>query len=49
VIATGIERSLVDLVSLARRPPGATPRSRSTSPRRPRREPKPEHATSTSS
>src|SRR5260370_23224741 len=49
VIASGIERSLVDLVSLARKPPGATPRSRPASPRRTPREPKPEHATSSRS
>jgi WS/DGAT/MGAT family acyltransferase len=49
VIASGIERALVDLVSLARKPPGATPRSRPASPRRTRREPEPEHATSSRS
>jgi WS/DGAT/MGAT family acyltransferase len=48
VIAAGIERSLVDLVSLARKPPGATPRARPASSRRSRRERKPEHAASPS-
>jgi WS/DGAT/MGAT family acyltransferase len=51
VIATGIERSLVDLVSLARKQTSATVRSRPASPRRRRRprEREHEHATSTSS
>jgi WS/DGAT/MGAT family acyltransferase len=51
VIATGIERALVDLVSLARKPRSATPRRRPASSRRPRRprEPKREPATRRSS
>jgi WS/DGAT/MGAT family acyltransferase len=46
LIASGIERSLVDLVSLARKPPGAIPGPHTASPRHARREPKPVHATS---